>query len=397
MTKGASFVKIAIVCPNDFSIVTFCGALVKSLQNNSENAVYAICDVHDEKPRGYFSNIMKSWGVFHLPIKYYRFLSVSKDASYMLSLYKILNKEQFDIVINIATKANVYGSIVARLVGTKTIICSVWGLGVTFGDNGGARSKLLRRIVVFLYWIAFRLSSKVWFTNEHDYETFIAEGIVTPQKAFLTRNYVNTDDYSPNSVTVEQVLGLRNEFKVKEQERIVLMVARMSWAKGVKEFVEAAAILRDEFPMIKFILVGPEDVGSSDSVPKSYLTEHQKFGNFIWTGFRKDVQTFYAASDLAVLPSYYREGGFPRGLTEAMSMGKPIITTDSVHCRATVEDGKNGYHVPIKDSRALADAIKQIMTDDDKREKFGRYSRIKALNEFDENKVISKVVQGMLS
>ena len=174
------------------------------------------------------------------------------------------------------------------------------------------------------------------------------------------------------------------------------MLARMSRAKGVREVVEAASILRDKYPMVIFILVGPWDDGSSDSVSESYLRENEKYDNFISTGFRKNVQIFYAVSDLAVLPSYYREGGFPRGLTEAMSMGKPIITTDSVHCRATVEDRKNGYHVPIKDSKALANAIEKIIADHDKKVKFGRYSRVKALNEFDERKIVSQVVQEIL-
>jgi N,N'-diacetylbacillosaminyl-diphospho-undecaprenol alpha-1,3-N-acetylgalactosaminyltransferase len=391
--------KIAIICPNDFSIVTFCGALVEFLQDGNKNTVYAVCGVHGahgENTHGYYTNVMKSCGVLHLPVKYYRFLSARKDINYIFSLYKILRKEKFDMVINIATKANVYGSIVAKLIGTKKIVCSVWGLGVNFADNGGLKRKFLKILILYLYRLGFKLSSKVWFTNEYDYNWFVSDGIVGHEKAFLTKNYVNTDVYSPNSVTKEQILNLRKELGLKEKDKVVVMVARMSWAKGVKEFVEAASILRDKYPMVKFILVGPMDDGSSDSVPESYLRENEKYDNFIWTGFRKNVQAFYAVSDLAALPSYYREGGFPRGLTEAMSMGKPIITTDSVHCRATVEDGKNGYHVPIKDSKALANAIEKIITDDDKREKFGRYSRVKALNEFDERKVVSQVVQEIL-
>src|SRR5207237_7943469 len=127
-----------------------------------------------------------------------------------------------------------------------------------------------------------------------------------------------------------------------------------------------------------------------------YLKEHSRHANFIWTGFRNDVHSFYSLADVAVLPSYYREGGYPRGLTEAMCMGKPIITTDSVHCRGTVEHGNNGYHVQVKDFRALADAIREIIADDDKRERFGRYSREKAVAEFDEKTIVADVVRRML-
>lgn len=388
--------KIAIVCPNDFSIVSFCKVLVELLQDGGKNTVYGVCDVHYEKTHGYYTNIMQSWGVVHIPIKYYRFFSIGKDSHYICSLYKILRKEKFDMVVNIATKPNIYGSIVAKLTGVKKIVCSVWGLGVTFADNDKLKTKLLKKIVLCLYRIAFRLSDKVWFTNEFDYNWFISFGIVKPPKVFLTKNYVNTDDYAPNSVGQEQISNLRNELRLNDEDRVVVMVARMSWAKGVKEFVEASGILRDRYPMVKFILVGPRDDGSSDSVPESYLRENKKYDNFIWTGFRKNVQEFYAMSDLAVLPSYYREGGYPRGLTEAMSMEKPIITTNSVHCCATVEDDKNGYRVPIKDSQALANAIETIITDDSRRKAFGKYSRLKVLNEFDERKVVTQVVKEIL-
>lgn len=388
--------KIAIVCPNDFSIVSFCKVLVELLQDGGKNTVYGVCDVHYENTHGHYTSIMKTWGVVHIPIKYYRFFSISKDFYYIFSLYSILRKEKFDMVINIATKPNIYGSVVAKLTGVKKIVCSVWGLGVTFADNGKLKAKLLKIFVLRFYRIAFRFSDKVWFTNEFDYNWFISMRIVTPPKVFLTKNYVNTDDYSPDSVSQEQILNLRKEFELNEKDKVVVMVARMSWAKGVKEFVEASGILRDKYPMVKFILVGPRDDGSSDSVPESYLRENEKYDNFIWTGFRKNVQEFYAMSDLAVLPSYYREGGYPRGLTEAMSMEKPIITTNSVHCSATVEDDKNGYRVPIKNSQALANAIEKIITNDAKRKAFGKYSRLKALNEFDERKIVSQVVKEIL-
>ena len=388
--------KIAIVCPNDFTIVTFCGALVRLLQDNNRNEVYAVCDVHDEIPRGYYTDIMTSWGVYHVPLDYYRFVSVPKDIRYLWALYRIMATERFDIVVNIATKANVYGSITAKLAGTRKIVCAVWGLGMAFAADRRGSAKVLRRIVLLLYRIGFRVSDRIWFTNQADYEWFVSTGVASAGKAFLTKNYVNTAVYSPDSVTRVQIDDLREEFGLKDKENVVVMVARMSWAKGVREFIEAATMLRTEMPSTKFILVGPSDEGSSDSVPESFLRECEKSGNFVWAGFRKEVQVFYAASDVAVLPSYYREGGFPRGLTEAMSMGKPIITTNSVHCRGTVEHGKNGYHVPVKDSKALARAIKKIITDKDRKREFGMYSRRKVMNEFDEMEVVSQVVRQIL-
>ena len=110
--------------------------------------------------------------------------------------------------------------------------------------------------------------------------------------------------------------------------------------------------------------------------------------NFFWLGFQEDVKAFYAVSQLAVLPSYYNEGGYPRALLEPMSMGRPIIAADTDGCRGTVEEGENGFLVPPRDSNALARGIALIMDDDDLRQRMGQYSREKACRDFDEKRIV---------
>jgi N,N'-diacetylbacillosaminyl-diphospho-undecaprenol alpha-1,3-N-acetylgalactosaminyltransferase len=193
-------------------------------------------------------------------------------------------------------------------------------------------------------------------------------------------------------VSSEQLEALKKEFGLSSEHKIVVMVARMAWTKGVKEFIEASQSVTQRIPEAKFFLVGPTETGSPENVPEAYLKEQETTGSFQWLGFRRDVKALYALADLAVLPSYYREGGYPRGITEAMSMGKPVVTTDSIHCCDTVEEGKNGYLVPVKDSKKLADAITSILIDKKKCKAFGEYSRRKAVKEFDENTIVSEVI-----
>ena len=177
------------------------------------------------------------------------------------------------------------------------------------------------------------------------------------------------------------------------QDKVVICLARMSWAKGIKEFCEASDILKDE--NIKFLLVGPVDEGSSDSVPVSYLEKYNSNNNFKWIGFRRDVKELYSICCLAVYPSFYREGGYPRGLTEPMSMQKPVITTDSKHCSAAVDHEISGLLVPIRDSIALSDAIKRIVDDEELATSFGIQSRKKAQRELDEEVIIEDLVKSI--
>jgi N,N'-diacetylbacillosaminyl-diphospho-undecaprenol alpha-1,3-N-acetylgalactosaminyltransferase len=236
----------------------------------------------------------------------------------------------------------------------------------------------------------------VWFTNINDYNYFIAHKTVPRRKTVLTKNYVNADDYRPYTLPNERLTLLRQELNLSGHDKMAIMVGRMIWAKGVREFIEASKILQGKMPNAKFILVGPEEATSPDAVPTEYLQEACMSRNFKWLGFRKDVKDLYSISDLAVLPSYYREGGYPRALTEPMAMGKPVIAADSEDCRNPVEHGKNGYLVPIKDSRALADAIESLMRDDQKREQFGLYSRLKVEREYDEKVIVKYVVDAFL-
>ncbi len=90
----------------------------------------------------------------------------------------------------------------------------------------------------------------------------------------------------------------------------------------------------------------------------------------------------YAISDMAVLPSFYREG-MPRALLEAASMGLAIITTDAPGCREVVEHNRNGFLVPPKDIRGLSKTIIQLVGDAGLRRKFGEESRRRTVARFD--------------
>ena len=74
-------------------------------------------------------------------------------------------------------------------------------------------------------------------------------------------------------------------------------------------------------------------------------------------------------------------------------MGKPIVTTNNVGCKDTVEEGKNGFLVPVKNAVALSDRIERLIKNKSMRIDFGKYSRQLAEREFDENIVVDKTMK----
>ena len=87
-------------------------------------------------------------------------------------------------------------------------------------------------------------------------------------------------------------------------------------------------------------------------------------------GFRTDMPDVLGQSHFVVLPSYYREG-FPKALIEAAACGRAVITTDAPGCRDAIIEGKTGRLVPVRNSAALADAMRGLIEDKETRLEMG--------------------------
>ena len=384
--------KIAVICSYDFS--AWClGIFLKKLKLNHE--VTVICDIHEGYQHGHYIEKVKGWGIKHRYVSTYRFVSPYRDLKYLFDLYRVLKEDQFDMVINVATKPNVYGSIAAKWAKVEKVVCFGWGLGLTFERTKNIARIALKYILSALYWYAFKVSDKVWFTNKNDLEYLASKRIINRDKAIVTRGFVNTEQYSPTAISKSISDKLRLQLGYSDTDKIIIMIARMSWAKGVKQFCQAADFLRNDYPNVQFLLVGQEDTGSPDSVPISYLQRYEKNENFTWLGYRVDIEELYSISYLAVFPSYYREGGWPRGVTEPMAMGKPVITTNSEHCSNAVEDGVSGLLVPVRDSVALSRAIEKIVNDEKLATDYGEKSREKVVKENDEELIMNQLIEGI--
>jgi len=381
-------VKIAILYPDDFSIWQFRKGMIKALIEKGHE-VYTLC------PYGAYVNKLESLGTKQISIEIHRFISPLKDLKYLLRLYRIFREYRFDVIHNLTIKPNIYGAIAARLAGAKTILGSVEGLGSIYSENSELIIKLLRPVINILYRIGCHLSDRFWFLNEDDLSYFINKKMIDMRKAVLIKSTgVNMKEYSPESVNLLHVEELQIEFKIDNSTNVVLMVAaRYLWSKGIKEAVEAYEILRYKYPNIRFILVGSFEEGSPDSVPKKYLSEKTS-DSFYVLNFRNDIKELITLSDLVIHPSYYREG-VPRILLEAMSLGKPIVTTNNVGCKEVVDDDKNGFLIPIHDSNSLADRIDRLLSDSELTKRFGNYSKEKVQNEFDEKLIVDQLMKSL--
>jgi N,N'-diacetylbacillosaminyl-diphospho-undecaprenol alpha-1,3-N-acetylgalactosaminyltransferase len=341
---------------------------------------------------------LRSAGIVHIPISFNRFISPRSDLAFVARLYAILRAHHFDYVHSFNLKCHIYGSCVAALARVPKVLGTIEGLGFAYTEPTGIRGRLLVRLIDGLSAIACRLAHKVWFVNSDDLELFTARRIIPRHKAVLVNGCgINVSEFSEGSINVAALEQARAELDVNGSTVTVTMaVARAIWSKGVREFVEASEKLAAVAPQARFVLLAPREEDSPQAVPEHYLREAERRNtNFRWLStFRRDVREILALSDIFVLPSYYREG-VPKVLMEAMAMGKPIVTTDNVGCRDVVEEGKNGFLVPVRDSAALARAVAVLLGEPGMRLRFGQHSRQKVVREFADTIVVARVLKEM--
>jgi len=343
-------------------------------------------------PDGPYVPRLKSLGAKHVAVPFYQFASPLRDLKLIFTLYRALRAEKPDIVQNISIKPNVYGALAAWAAGVPQITSLVCGAGYAFLNRKGWKHAILQRVARTLYWLAGKVTTRVWFVNSDDRALFVESGLLPEEKAVLiVSEGIDLRHFSPDDADPGALSRLRDELGIDASTRVVLMAARVTWSKGVRAFVEASEhAARWDRPAL-FLLAGPLAPDSPDPVPETYIRSKTS-PRFKWLGFRSDMKDLLSLADVVTLPSYYREG-LPTILMEGLAMRKPIVTTDSVGCRDVVDEGKNGFLVPVQDSRAFASAVERLVRDDLLRARFGANSRAKAEAEFDQTVVVRRAMK----
>lgn len=279
------------------------------------------------------------------------------------ALRALYERLQPDIVHHITIKPVIYGTRAAFASGVPAVVNAVPGMGFVFTRRGNF-AAIRRAFVNQLYRSALRHPRmRVIFQNSEDMRGFLAHGIVQREDAVLIRGSgVDLADY-PVSAPPDGVV------------RFVL-VGRMLTHKGVREFVNAARIVKSEYPEWEFQLVGDVDPGNPTSLTRAQLLRWQSEGVVSWLGYRTDVSALLRNASIVCLPSY-REG-LPKSLLEASAAGRPMITTNVPGCREVVRDGMNGLLVPSRDPIALATAMRRLGQDEAARLRMGVAARDRA-------------------
>ena len=330
------------------SLVNFRGPLLKCLRERGHEVIAAAPeDEHADAVRGELGAMDIS---FHAVPMARGGMNPLDDLATLRTLRRFIREEEPTVVVAYTAKPVIYAGLAVRREAGVRFFPMITGLGYAFTEGVGLKRLVLQRIVRELYRRGLAAAQTVIFQNPDDQALFHELGLV-PTHAGSERVYgsgVDREAFPPAPLPDEPVF---------------LMVARLVADKGVWEYVEAARQVRKQYPQARFLLAGgldPNPAGVNQAEVDAWVAE----GTIEYLGPVRPVQPVLATCRCYVLPSY-REGT-PRSVLEAMSTGRPVITTDAPGCRETVEHGVNGLLVPPRDSTSLAAAMLEILerTDD---------------------------------
>ncbi len=303
------------------------------------------------------------------------FLHFPKVMVQLSRLVHFMRQEQPTIVHGYLFWAYVIGTFAAKAAGVPIVIASRRGLG---------HFKANKPHYLFLERLANRMTDLIVANSEAVKQDVVRQEKVDPSKVRVIYNGVDLSLYRGQEVDHH----LKDALALSKEAKTVGVVANFIYYKGHRFLLQACADVKRKIPEVKFLLIGDgplreelEDLAGELDLEKDVL----------FLGSRRDIPQLLAMVDLAVLPSL--EEGFPNVVLEAMAAGKPVVATRVGGIPEAVVHGETGFLIPPGDSRALVDAIVELLSDPDRAVKMGAAGRKRVVREFPLDRMVHQMEQ----
>jgi len=293
-----------------------------------------------------------------------REINLFRDLLAFVELYLLIRKGKYTIVHTHSSKAGILGRLAARMAGVKIIIHSVHGLPFFEYQN-----RFLNYIYILCERFAALFTDKLISVCDAMARKAVAAGVAKENKFRTIYSGIELNHYLNSDISIAEK---QKELNLDPAVPVVGNISRLFELKGHNYLLEAASQVVGVFPEAKFLLVG-------DGILKERLVcqaEDLKIrDNIVFTGLveRKEIPKLISVMDVIVHTSL-REG-LPRVLPEALAMAKPVIAFEIDGTAEIIKDGMNGYLIPPKDSRKLANSIIHLLQDKEKARRMGEAGR----------------------
>lgn len=306
-----------------------------------------------------------------------------QDISNSYKLYKIIKSIEADTILSYFVKPVVYGTIAAFFAKIPNRFAMIEGLGYFFTEQPTKISKkvqIIKWIQIGLYKISLPLAKGLILLNHDDYNDLIKKYNIKTKNTLIIPGIGLTLDEFPFM-----------PINAQPHPPTFLFIGRLLKEKGIFEFIEAAKIVKQQYPNTVFRIAGSLDSENPGSLSATDIDELNSQGLIQYLGQVDNIPEVISTSDVFVLPSY-REG-MPRSTQEAMAIGRPVITTDVPGCRESIINDKHGFIVPKWSAVAIAEKMVQLIKHPNLIEEMGKEANLYAQQSYDCKKTNEKIFQ----
>lgn len=336
--------KICYITTISLTIKAFFVPQLKYLAENGYD-VSVICAPDDTLQQSLGDNIR------FIPVKIARGISLLTLVGSVKNLKKVFEKENFDIVQYSTPNAAFCASIAAKL--AKVKIRNYHLMGFRYLGGKGVLGYVLK----LLEKTTCKNSTHIECVSKSNLEFGINEKLFSPEKATVVWNgSTGGVDMSRFCFDKRQVWRneVRRELGYGEGDFVFGFVGRITKDKGIDELFEAFLPMSDR---AKLLIVGHSE--SMDTLNQKLYKEARNSNNILFHDAVRDIERYFAAIDVLVLPSY-REG-FGNVIIEAAAVGTPAIVSNIPGPVDAILENQTALVVKVKDAQDLSDKMNMLL------------------------------------
>ena len=327
--------------------------------------------------------ILADIGVRYIPVEMKRGISPTNMCQAINQLKNIFLKENFDLVQYSTPNAGFVAAIATKLTGVK--VRNYHLMGLRYIAETGVKKKLLK----FLEKTTCRLSTHIECVSPSNLELAVQENLFDRKKAVVVWNG------SSGGVDLERFCAakreiwrkeIRQKFGIAEEEFVFGFVGRITRDKGINEILQAFQTMQKP---CKLLLIGQQE--GIETLDAKLWKHAKQAKNVILLDAVKDIERYYAAMDVLLLPSY-REG-FGMVIAEAAAVGTPAIVSDIPGPIDVIDAGKTALTVEVKNPDNLADKMQWFLQNPEEAKAMSRACIAFIKEKFDSKVLCEKILE----
>jgi L-malate glycosyltransferase len=289
-------------------------------------------------------------------------------------LARHLSRRRAQVVHSYGFYGNVFAVPAARLAGVPVVIASIRDRGVYLTP----RQLAMQREVC-------RLADCV-LVNAESVREWLVESGYNPAKILLINNGIDLSSFRRSHASGTQPPVVRRELGIPVDAPLIGIVGRLNEAKGLEQFLQAAAAVHASHNTAWFVIVGD---GPDTAYVASLKRRAQELGisaRVVFAGQRSDIPRVLHEMSISVLASLSE--AMPNAVLESMAAGLPVVATRVGGVPEAIEDGATGLLVPPGDATAITRALQRLLDQPSAAAQMGRAAQVVAHTRFSLDRMV---------